>query len=52
MDSFPRMGLGLSISAQIIRRCGGTIRVQSKLEIGSDFSFTLPINYSDIKLKT
>jgi PAS domain S-box-containing protein len=42
MDSYPGMGLGLYISAQIIHRHGGTIDVQSQLGQGSVFSFTLP----------
>jgi PAS domain S-box-containing protein len=43
MDTFPGMGLGLYISDQIIRRHGGMIKVESKLDIGSVFSFTLPL---------
>ncbi|MGN6567910.1 MAG: sensor histidine kinase [Flavipsychrobacter sp.] len=41
-DTYPGMGLGLYISAQIIQRHGGTIDVQSKLGKGSAFTFTLP----------
>lgn len=48
MDTFPGMGLGLYISAQIIHRHGGTIDVKSKLGEGSVFSFTLP--YSNTSL--
>ncbi len=38
------MGLGLYISSEIIQRHGGTISVESKLNQGTIFSFTLPIN--------
>lgn len=43
MNTFPGMGLGLYISAQIIQRHGGTISVQSREGEGSTFSFTIPI---------
>jgi len=42
MDTFPGMGLGLYICAQIIRRHGGTIHVNSKVGTGSTFFFTIP----------
>lgn len=42
MDTYPGMGLGLYISAQIIQRHGGTISVQSIEGKGSVFQFTLP----------
>lgn len=42
-DTVPGMGLGLYISAEIIRRLGGRIWVQSKKGKGSTFSFALPI---------
>ena len=42
MATFPGIGLGLYITAQIIRRHEGTIKVESKLREGSVFSFTLP----------
>lgn len=38
----PGMGLGLYISAGIIRRHGGTISVKSKPGDGAEFIFTLP----------
>lgn len=44
MDTFPGMGLGLYISAQIIHLHGGTISVKSKPGDGSEFSFYLPIS--------
>ncbi len=46
MDTFPGMGLGLYIAAQIMSRHGGEVSLESKLGIGSVFSFTLPINLS------
>ncbi|RFM31431.1 ATP-binding protein [Chitinophaga silvisoli] len=41
-DAHPGMGLGLYISAQIIKRHGGRIAVQSDVAAGAVFSFTLP----------
>ncbi|MCC6287412.1 MAG: PAS domain S-box protein [Chitinophagaceae bacterium] len=43
MDSFPGMGLGLYITAQIIHQHGGTLQVKSILGQGSIFSFRLPV---------
>lgn len=37
------LGMGLYISAEIIKRHGGTIRVKSELKKGSTFSVTLPL---------
>lgn len=42
MDTFPGMGLGLYISAQIVQKHGGSINVTSKEGSGATFSFTLP----------
>src|SRR5690606_4513140 len=42
MDTFPGMGLGLYIAAQIIQKHRGTISAQSTVGNGSIFSFTLP----------
>ena len=37
-------GLGLTVVKQLLTRCGGTIAVNSKLERGTTFVLTLPIN--------
>ena len=42
-DSTPGLGMGLYISAAIIKEHNGTIRVKSKLNEGSIFSFSLPL---------
>ncbi|HAR09215.1 MAG TPA: hypothetical protein DCR98_12425, partial [Cobetia sp.] len=36
-------GLGLAISRQLIEQMGGTIGVDSTLDHGSTFHFTLPL---------
>ncbi|WP_316757532.1 PAS domain-containing protein [Pedobacter aquatilis] len=41
---FPGMGIGLYISAQIIKQHGGTLWVDSEPGRGATFSFTLPAN--------
>jgi PAS domain S-box-containing protein len=41
--TFPGLGLGLYISAEIIRRVGGRIWVESKEREGSCFYFALPV---------
>jgi two-component system, chemotaxis family, CheB/CheR fusion protein len=41
-DTFPGMGLGLYISAQIVQMHQGSINVESKHGKGAVFSFTLP----------
>ena len=44
MESFSGLGLGLYISAEIVRRLGGKIWVESSVGHGSSFCFTLPIS--------
>ncbi|SEW05525.1 PAS domain-containing sensor histidine kinase [Kaistella antarctica] len=41
-NTFPGIGLGLFISAEIVERSNGKIWVESVLEKGSTFSFSLP----------
>lgn len=42
--TFPGLGLGLYISAEIIKRAGGSISVSSIEGEGSDFCFSIPKN--------
>lgn len=42
-ETFPGLGLGLYISAEIIKRHGGKITVKSKEGKGSTFSFYIPL---------
>ncbi|MBN1780302.1 PAS domain-containing protein [bacterium] len=41
-DEIEGSGLGLALVKEIIERHGGTVRVQSRLNMGSVFSFTIP----------
>ncbi|TMC20270.1 MAG: histidine kinase, partial [Chloroflexi bacterium] len=41
--TFPGLGLGLFISAQIVKRQGGRIWVESNVGVGSTFFFTVPL---------
>src|SRR5205085_6825058 len=52
IQTFPGMGLGLYISAGIIRRHGGTISVVSYEGKGSEFSFTLPHDNPQNKIQS
>ncbi|MBA3723393.1 MAG: PAS domain S-box protein [Candidatus Levybacteria bacterium] len=48
-DTYPGLGLGLYISAEIIKRQGGEIWVESKKGKGSTFFFTLPLKRKQTK---
>jgi len=41
-------GLGLTITQNLIERLGGTIRLESVVNEGSVFYFTLPLNFVDV----
>jgi signal transduction histidine kinase len=41
-ETFPGLGLGLYISAEIVKRQGGRMWVESRQGAGSTFSFTVP----------
>ncbi len=43
-DTFPGLGLGLYISAEIIKRHFGKIWIKSSVGKGSTFYFSIPIN--------
>lgn len=46
IKSFPGLGLGLYIAAEIIKRHGGNFSVKSQKNKGSVFVFTVPIKFS------
>ena len=45
--SVPGTGLGLAITKGILDRHGGRITVESKVDVGSQFSIWLPLVQSD-----
>ncbi len=46
-NTFPGLGLGLYIAAEIIERSNGKIWVESEVNIGSTFYFSLPLAQND-----
>lgn len=49
-DNYGGTGLGLSISAQYVKELGGELSLESELDVGSTFSFDIPVNVSNDKI--
>ena len=49
--SYGGTGLGLYITKKLVNFLGGDISVHSKINKGSDFSFTIPIRLNIAKRK-
>lgn len=49
-DTYAGLGLGLFISAEIIKRSNGTLNLSSEIGNGSTFYFTLPVYHPQLKL--
>ena len=41
-------GLGLLLVKQFVEQLGGNIRIQSKVNLGTTFTFTLPVHTKNI----
>jgi|GEM_PF-2035126 len=46
---FGGTGLGLTISSKLIIAIGGELKVKSEQDVGSEFYFTIPVKYVEIK---